>query len=175
MQIKRLVITSVIMSFLSMIGVGLLLVREEEKKTAFFMSAEVYNEFDYKKELEQELSLIENDVRQSVDSLERDLKLTLEYLKSISPTDEQLTRFEMKQNYFFQYKQTEEGRYSEKAQEYYGLIWDRINGYVQEYGKDNDYVYIFGANGDGSVMYADDNENITEDLIAYVNSKYAGE
>ena len=70
------------------------------------------------------------------------------------------------------YKMREEQRYAETSQEYYSLIWDRLNTYIGEYGQDNDYVYIFGANGDGSVMYAADSENITEEIIAFVNIKF---
>ena len=172
---KKLVITSVLVSIMSLVGVVILLTKEKDNKTAFFMSAEVYNGFDYKKELDQDLERLEYEINHSIDSLERDLQLSFEYLKSISPSEEQLILYERQQNYYIDFKSAEEQRYVDIASESYGLIWDRINSYVTEYGQDNDYTYIFGANGDGSLMYADDNENITDDILVYVNQRYAGE
>lgn len=168
-------IWSITMSTLALFGVLYIMMSKEEKKTAFFMSSEVYNEFDYKNELEADLMAFNESVVRSIDSLEQDLQMTVQYLKSISPSEEQMILFERKQQYFFETKTLVEQKYDEKAQESYSLIWDRINGYVQDFGKDNEYVYIFGANGDGTMMYADESENITAELITHINSKYAGE
>lgn len=52
------------------------------------------------------------------------------------------------------------------------IIWNRLNPYLVEYGKKHGYTYIFGANGTGTILYADESENITEDLIKYVNERY---
>ena len=172
---KKLNVLSLLISTASLICVMVLFFSEDNKKTAFFQSAEVYNQFDYKIELEHELSLVQEKVYTSIDSLERDLQLSLEYLKSVTPTEDEIILFERKQQYYLEIKNSEEQLYLETQQQYYGLIWDRLNGYIREFGQENDYVYIFGANGDGSVMYADDTENITTELIAFVNSKYAGE
>jgi outer membrane protein len=172
---KKMSLISFIMSSITMVGIIVLLTKDDTKKTAFFMSAEVYNEFDYKNELEAELIAFNDEIVQSIDSLEQDLQMTVQYLKSISPSEEQMILFERKQQYFFETKSLVEAKYEEKAQESYSLIWDRINGYVNDYGKDNEYVYIFGANGDGTMMYADESENITAELITHINAKYAGE
>ncbi|MBI3136216.1 MAG: OmpH family outer membrane protein [Bacteroidetes bacterium] len=152
-----------------------LLFSTDQNKSAFFMSAKVYNAFDYKNELETDLLKAETAMNSAIDSLRKDLQLDLNYLKQITPTEDQLIAFERKQNYFLDFKTSEEEKYAVKAQESYGLIWDRINGYVQEFGKNNSYSYIYGANGDGSLMYADESEDITEDIIVYVNQRYAGE
>lgn len=53
-------------------------------------------------------------------------------------------------------------------------IWKQINQYVTEYGKENNIDIIFGANGQGSLMYAKENVNHTEVVIKYINEKYSG-
>lgn len=51
-------------------------------------------------------------------------------------------------------------------------IWSRINQYVTEYGKLNNYELILGATGNGNIMYAENSIDITDDFIIYANSKY---
>lgn len=171
--IKKL---SYVANILCLIGVIYILAKNDDKKTAFFSNAQVYNEFDYKKELEYDLEQTNSKDKWVVDSLERDLQANITFMKSIEkPSDQQLIELEKKQNYYFQYRNKVEDEYATRVQEYYNLIWGRINGYVNEYGQDNQFAYIFGANGDGTVMYADNSEDITEDIITYINTKYKGE
>jgi outer membrane protein len=54
-------------------------------------------------------------------------------------------------------------------------LWKQINEYVQQFGKENHYKVILGANGTGSLMYSDKALDITPELTSYINSRYAGE
>lgn len=36
------------------------------------------------------------------------------------------------------------------------------------------YRYIFGAEGSGVLMYADERNNITKEVIEYINARYKG-
>jgi len=54
-------------------------------------------------------------------------------------------------------------------------IWKQINDGVAAFGKERKYSYIFGASGDGSLMYADEAEDITEELIVFLNNRYEKE
>jgi outer membrane protein len=92
-----------------------------------------------------------------------------------NPTEDDKVMFERKRNAFFLTQREVEESYTSKVQDSYNLIWDRINNYVKEYGEKNGYDYIFGANGDGTVMYADGSEDITNDITTYINLRYAGE
>lgn len=65
------------------------------------------------------------------------------------------------------YRKTEE-----RNKEIEKMIWKRLNPYIVEYGKEKGYAYIYGANGTGNVLYADESEDITEELIEYVNKRY---
>jgi outer membrane protein len=54
------------------------------------------------------------------------------------------------------------------------IIWKRLNPLIQEYGKENKYKMIFGANGTGNLLYSDSSLDISNNLINYVNKKYNG-
>jgi outer membrane protein len=59
--------------------------------------------------------------------------------------------------------------YQQKSETFERVIWEKINQKVNEYGKEQGYDYIFGAKGDGSIMYASDEKDITKEVIAYIN------
>lgn len=59
--------------------------------------------------------------------------------------------------------------YLKKSKAFEKLIWDNINRKVSQYGKEKGFDYIFGANGDGSIMYASEENDITNEIIEYIN------
>ncbi|MCG8577705.1 MAG: OmpH family outer membrane protein [Flavobacteriales bacterium] len=149
--------------------------RDTPDKTAFFSSSIVYNEFDYKKELEKDLEQVQNKAISALDSLKLDLQMTAEYLNSIEPSQDQIIGYQIKEQNFYELQKKLDEEIFLKRQEYADLIWGRINEYVQEYGEENGYSYIYGATGNGALMYGAESENITEDILAHVNQRYAGE
>ena len=50
-----------------------------------------------------------------------------------------------------------------------------INDYVKEYGKEHGYPIIFGAGGNGNIMYAEDNADLTAEILIGLNKHYHGE
>ena len=60
------------------------------------------------------------------------------------------------------------------AKEVSQQVWNRLNTYIQEYGKEHNHKIILGTQGDGNIMYADDFNDVTSQLVTYVNSKYEG-
>lgn len=165
----------IVTNLFSLVAVVYLLTSNPDSRSAYFLSTNVYNEFEYKKELEAELQFEQQTMQTTLDSLENDLKQSIMLLQGISPTQEQINALQIKQNNYIDYRDQVEGNYTTKVEEYYALIWDRINSYVKEFGEQKGYQYIFGANGDGSIMYADASSDITSEVIEYINQRYEGE
>jgi len=69
--------------------------------------------------------------------------------------------------------------YSEQLQTYQAQIheqsWNLLNKYVLEFGKKKHYRFIFGANGNGSLMYSADATDITAEVLEYANKEYNGQ
>lgn len=53
-------------------------------------------------------------------------------------------------------------------------VWSRINSYMQEYGVQNNYTIIMGTQGNGNIMYAQKELDITDSFIEFANQKYEG-
>lgn len=145
-------------------------------KVAFIKSVELYNEFELKKELEIKLATVKNQRKSILDSLMLQLKMAstqLEYNKG--KEDKEIKLFQIqKQDYLYKEKQFDEDN-QRLAEQYSQQIWKQINQYVSDFGKENNYSFIYGASGNGAIMFAQDKYDVTKELTAYINEKYKGE
>jgi outer membrane protein len=89
----------------------------------------------------------------------REIKLSEELLKT-------------KQQQFMQYQQALE----QKAQQESGKIREKIisevNSYLKEFGESHSYKFILGATANGSLVYANQAYDVTDDVINGLNQKY---
>jgi outer membrane protein len=63
---------------------------------------------------------------------------------------------------------------TEIKQQINSQVWERLNTYLEEFGKEKKVNLIFGIQGNGNIMYADDAYNFTQEAIQFANSKYEG-
>ena len=149
--------------------------KSTEKRMAFVKIGKVYDEFQMKKDLETKYTTVDKTRKNLMDSLELDLKLLSNKLEQGSRDQNLMLEFETKkQNYLLKKKQFEEDN-NAMASQYTQQIMKQLNTYVGDYGKEKKFTYILGAEGSGVIMHADPSEDITEDVILYVNSKYKGQ
>lgn len=141
-------------------------------KVVYVELTQVYTDFELKKELEGKLDGIKLKRKQILDSLELDLTA----LSKRAETNDKkaIALFEEKRIEYLQNEQNFSQDNEVMTQEYSGRIWKQLNQYIQDFGKENDYEYILGADGSGAVMYANGQNNITNEVKKYVNQRYKG-
>ena len=54
-------------------------------------------------------------------------------------------------------------------------IWGQLSGYLKEYSKEKELDYLFGQSTESSVLYVSESEDVTQEVILWVNQKYKGE
>jgi outer membrane protein len=126
------------------------------EKTAYFYNQQVFQSFNGTRELEAKLALQQQQAKKQLDSIS--------YLI-------QQGRADLSERYQ-KIAATQSQQYQLLSEQYTNDIWKFINENVKKYGNQEGYDYIFGASGNGSLMYAKDSHNITEDIISFVNEKY---
>jgi outer membrane protein len=134
-------------------------------KTAYVVTQNVFSEFQLSKDFEKKLGNLKVEHARKLDSLKAIMKAQYNQDGQISET--------IQDGYFT----TEEEQVNERnhlTQSYNEQIWKQLNQYIKEYGEINKYSYIYGATGQGGIMYARETENITEEVISYVNARYEG-
>jgi len=144
-----------------------------EKKDGFVQVSKLYNDFEMTKELSKKLEVSTQVKTQILDSLKFSIK-QLEIQLNSDAKEELIRVYELKKQEYL-YK---EGMFTEESQRlsqtYSDQTMNQINEYVQEFGKSNGYEYIYGASGNGSLMYAKDANDITDQILVFINNKYQG-
>lgn len=151
-----------VLNFLLIIALAVyvLLKPSTEGKTVYVLNSAVFAGFKGKQTLESKLKKMKEDNKKVLDSL--------------SGVVERNNKPEILQHY----RNTEDNfRILEQqlSEQYTADIWKRINAYLVAFGKEKHYAFIFGASGNGNVMYADDAVNVTEEAIEFINNKYEAE
>ncbi|QLG47307.1 OmpH family outer membrane protein [Costertonia aggregata] len=79
-----------------------------------------------------------------------------------------------KQQQLNNYQQAIQKQIQEEDKKMTQTVVNDINGYVKEYGKQNGYRVIFGAGGNGNIMYAEDGADLTNEVLTGLNKQYEG-
>ena len=54
-------------------------------------------------------------------------------------------------------------------------IWKRIDNYLADFVKKNNYELIIGTQSNSTIMYGEQPRDITSDFLNYINQKYEGQ
>lgn len=140
-----------------------------QMKMAYFDYNKVYNESSLKKDLEKDLERLVSSRKSELDSMQLELTLMSNRVQSGTANQEDLNQFEDMKNKYLTYQ----GRYEEEnyrlKEQYSKQIRTKINEMSQDYAEEGGYDYLFSATGDGSLMYGKETEEITDELLEYLN------
>ena len=121
-----------------------------------------------------------NTLKANVDSLLTDwqdeLKNYEKERSSLSKKELELKQqlLQNKQQQINNYQQAIQKQIQEEDQKMTQTIINDINDYVKEYGKREGYRIIFGAKGNGNIMYAEDGADLTNGVLEGLNNEYSG-
>ena len=79
-----------------------------------------------------------------------------------------------KQQQISNYQQAVQKQIQEEDKKASQTIINDINDYVKEYGKKNRHQIIFGASGAGNIMYADEDTDLTPEILEGLNNEFEG-
>lgn len=143
--------------------------------SVYVINAELYNDFEMKKQLEARLVSVQQQRKNILDSMALRIEMRTQTYRAngASDTVEANSIRSLQQEFYMRQQQFEQDNNAMTTQ-YEEQIWKQLNQYAQDFGKEKGYTILFGANGDGGIMYADQSANVTEELKAYANEKYKG-
>jgi outer membrane protein len=145
------------------------------KKYVWINLNKVYNEFEMKKEFEKRYEKTQLARKKITDSLEFDLKLLYKQIEQEGDkAKDKILLFEAKRDTYIKKKKEFEDDNEQTQQNFNNQILTQVNQYLKDYGKEKGYSVIFGAEGSGSIMYAKDAIEITDEAIVFLNLKYRG-
>jgi len=169
---KRLPLVNTVLIIAVLVYVG---ITSSKEKEAYININEVYNDFEMKIELENKLIAVQTKRKQVMDSLELEIQLASNRLSTITELSiEESQKFELMQRNYLTQRDQFEAENDRVTQEFKNQIFTRLNEYAKEYGEKEGYDYLFGTTGQGSIMYAKPEHDITKAVTKYINEKYKG-
>ena len=156
MAISRKLLVVICIALGLAMGFSLALLYHDDK-TVYVENQRIFEAFAGKRELEDKLLKFRKQSKELLDSLQK-----ISQANSIS-------------NDWIR-KEGERIAFEEQqlVQKYNAEIWKEINRLISVFGSENDYQFVFGASGNGSLMYASEGRNVTEEAIKFINAKYSG-
>ncbi len=158
-------------------GVGALTLSliNRPEKIVFVDMGKVYASFALTRELNAELDRVMQSRRIVSDSLSGDMQeKTVELRKKNNKSLADIQQLAKAEEAYLYKKQMFEKDNQAIAAEYNSRIWNQLNQYLSDYGRENDLSLLLGANGQGNIMYGRDGMNATKQVLAYVNQRYQG-
>lgn len=123
----------------------------------------VVNRFEMKKDLEKNAESKLMPLKAKVDSLSAIVDYALKHqMKVDNKTKEELSYWQQNALQTYEYSNNTINE----------QVWKRLNPLVDLYGEQHGYKIIIGANGMGTVLYAEKGMDKTEELIEFVNQQY---
>lgn len=150
-----------------------------EIKTAYIDIKKVFNNFQMKKEREKQYKKTENERNKILDSLVAEINILAKHLNEKKLTTEKIEKevsdqFEYKREKYLRLKKQFDAENTALSLKYDQEIIDRMNQYISEYGKNKNYDFIYGSDGDGSIMYSNNQYDLSDQLSQFINNKYNG-
>jgi outer membrane protein len=170
---KKILLSIALCIFISL-ATSYLYIQSSEQKTGYMNLSVIYKEFSMKKELENTFTKIQTQRKEALDSMELELELLNKRLNAEGEEKDLVAAFEKRRENYLQYKKQFQDDNELMQQQYTEKINKQLNQYVIDYGKEKDYDYLLGGDGTGTVMFAKDGHNITEEVLEYINKKYQG-
>lgn len=133
---------------------------DQSQSIAYVDNTRLFNDFIGSQELKSKLDAKTASIRAELDSLSAIVSL---------PTATQSTVMTYRQK-LDEYSQLN----SSLDQKYSGIIWEQLNIYTQEFGSAHGYDMILGNSGNGNVMHAQKDMDVTDAILKYANDQFQG-
>lgn len=154
--------------FISAIALALLTSCSNEtnsQRIVFMENIQVFEEFEMKKDYDEKIGEDLNVQTAYLDSIE--ILINKESVIGNTSSIESLKR------HYYQKQEEYNKVFQDLSSKYTGEVHKRLNEYLKMYAKEKNYDVILGSGGQGNVMYINEEDNISEDLISYINKKYS--
>jgi len=166
--------------FIGVAAVAILMVSCNEQKTAYVDTTVLIKEYKEMKDVEAQFTSKSDSVRQQLDSaanaFQQEVQAYQSQMNSMSEAQRKEKEQELMQKQ--QMLQQQQQMVGQKLREQSNTVMDsmvtKIKDYVKDYGKENNYTYIFGSNESANIMYAEDGLDITQDILSELNVEYGG-
>ncbi|MFN8711409.1 MAG: OmpH family outer membrane protein [Bacteroidota bacterium] len=152
-----------------------LIIDKSNQSTFTFIDVnKTIKEFKLTKEYESKMEFTDQKRKQILDSLRFDAEIASRQLLNDSANTKLQEVFVAKRDLFLSKEEQFNKDQQMQLQEYNNQVLKQINQFAVDFRKENNYPVILGASGNGSIMAADPRYDVTDQFVAYINTRYNG-
>jgi outer membrane protein len=150
-----------------------------QTKIAYINVEDLMNDYDATKALQETLKGKQEVMAKELDSISAPFQLKVqEYYKNaqkMSTSKRAETEQALQQeNQMLQARQQQAGQVlQQENQQLSEAITKKVDSFVADYAKVNGLNLVFGTSGNGTVMYGDDNLNVTGAILEILNKDFS--
>lgn len=125
---------------------------------------------DAQKKFEGELKI----VQANLDTLKNRYEHLLAIESQVKEAEKKdwMHRVEIAQEEYEKYNQQASAQMEQRKGDVSQKVLMKINEFIQQYGKENHYKLILGTTSEGSILYGEEGDDLTESIVAKLNETY---
>jgi outer membrane protein len=169
--IKNTAVTIVIATLLVLGGL-----KYTASKLAFVDNNRLILEYAGSKKAQKEIKVKLEQWQVNIDTLGIELEEKIALYQKEAPklsADQKIERekeLNGMQQQFFQYRDAIQQKMTEEDLKVTTEVVQEINEFVNNYAKKNGYLFIFGASGNGNIVFADPKFDLTDEILENLNT-----
>lgn len=150
---------------------------QDQTKIGFVDNSKLINEYQKKKDVESQFQIEIDAFNKRTDSLGQSFQSQAAKLQEKDPNMTQKSSQDeyqaLAQQYqqFQQQSQMEEQQIQRKGQSQIDSLIKDVRSFVKDYGQKHGYSFILGSNEAGSVMYGEESQDLTEEILEALNAE----
>ncbi|MCK9482023.1 MAG: OmpH family outer membrane protein [Bacteroidia bacterium] len=171
MNNRTIILTAVLINLIAVSILAWYVIKNQEK-TGFINPQKVFEQFEYRSELESALKETLMVHSRNLDSLKNQIQYILSKNEEsyFGLNNEEVM---LKKQYYAEQILKFDNLKKELQEDFSNKIRIQSNQYLQEFARENGYTYVYSLN-DGLLLYGDEIKDLTESVITFINKKYNG-
>ncbi len=173
-------LTSIIILSVAIIGIIIYVAKLPNHKVAYVRSTELVYGFKGMEEAHQKFLKNSSQLQANVDTLKSD------YTKSVNIYKQNLSTYSLEERLSQEqiikkqeenlrtYASSVEKQLQQEDQKITDAVLKQVNSFIEQYGQEKGYDMILGTTNSGSLLYAKDKLDITEEVLDALNNYYMG-
>ncbi len=178
---KRLILSSILLSVLTVCSIGMSTYLYLKKpKLGFVYNNRILNEYNGVKEGKKLYAEKAEMMTANLDTLGKEIDQMIgkyqQEVSKLSTKEKELTEqiIKRRQSEYFNYKKVIEEKTQEEDKKITEAVLKQIDSFIAEYAKNKGYDYIFGSSDAGSLFFASEKEDLTDEILKGLNGTYEG-
>ncbi|RZN84485.1 MAG: OmpH family outer membrane protein [Winogradskyella sp.] len=151
---------------------------QQQQKIGFIDNGDVINDYQMKIDIENSFKVTKEAFEKRMDSIDRNFQVEVKAFQlaqskmSQKKAQEKYNELGQKNQQLTQQFQIEQQVMKQAFAKEMDSVISKVNDFVEDYGKENGYTFIFGKNEAGSVMYGQEASDLTKTITEALNADY---